>query len=253
MAGDYAVLAPYYDRIGLAKFAEAMTPKMLNVAQKDGWMGRRFLDVGCGTGGCMLWLAGRGYSAVGVDNAPEMIQVAQRMIDEKSLHASLIEADIRSLEKVERIDMAISVGVMNDLDSLRDLEAVFKGMRHILAKDRFFVFTMQTIEGLTEIGQAPDRLIFEDQDLIVLCRTQYDFERQICTIDYDLFEKVAADERWRRQQAKRVLKAFPIQAVASLLRRQGFEVLKVLNTRLETLDLAVAGAPEVIFFAKKSE
>jgi SAM-dependent methyltransferase len=252
VAGDYAVLAPYYDRIGLAKFAETMTPKMLDVAQRSGWMGRRFLDLGCGTGGCMLWLAGRGYSVTGVDNVPEMMQAAQKVIDEKSLNGSLIEADIRSLEKIGRIDMAMSVGTMNDLDSLRDLEAVFKGMQRILSKDRFFVFTMETIEGLTEMGQAPDRIIHEDRDLIVLSRTRYDFERQVCTIDYDLFEKADA-ECWRRQQAKRVLKAFPIQAVASLLRRHGFEVLKVLNTRLETLDLAMAGAPEVIFFAKKLE
>lgn len=252
MAGDYATLAPFYDRIGLADFATQMTPRLLTYVQQNGWMGRRIVELGCGTGACMTWLAGRGYSVFGVDNAPEMLQLAQKAIDSASVSGTTTEADIRNLGDFERTDMAIALGVMNDLDNLRDLEAVFKCVAAILSKDRFFVFDMETIQGLSERGSVEDRTVFEDKDLIVFSRTRYDFERQMCTVGYELFERADA-QHWNRHQAQHVLRAFPIQAVASLLRRQNFEVLAVLNTRLETLDLAVLGAPKVIFVAKKTE
>ena len=251
MAGDYAALAPYYNRIGLGDFATQMTPRLLTYVQQNGWMGRRIVELGCGTGACLIWLAGRGYSVIGVDNVPEILQHAQQAIDSASVSGSTVEADIRSLGDFERTDMAIALGVMNDLDNLRELEAVFKCVQAILTKDRFFVFDMETIEGLTGRGLNEDRTLFEDKDLIVFSRTRYDFERQICTVVYDLFDRADA-KHWNRVQAKQVLRGFPIQAVASLLRRQNFEVLAVVNTSLQTLDLAVSGAPKVVFVSKKT-
>src|SRR5712691_9282894 len=38
---------------------------------------RRVLDLGCGTGGHAVLLAGRGYDVVGVDRSPEMLERAR--------------------------------------------------------------------------------------------------------------------------------------------------------------------------------
>ena len=93
MTRDYAVLAPHYQRIGLAEFATKITPKLVNYAQQKGWMGRRILDLGCGTGTSLLWLAGHGYSTTGVDNSPEMLRQARQVMEAGSLHSTLVEGE----------------------------------------------------------------------------------------------------------------------------------------------------------------
>jgi SAM-dependent methyltransferase len=40
--------------------------------------GRTFLDAGCGTGRWMAWAAGRGLTAAGIDQSPEMVRIANR-------------------------------------------------------------------------------------------------------------------------------------------------------------------------------
>ncbi|NJL56976.1 hypothetical protein HC928_18860, partial [bacterium] len=52
------ILAPVYDRLGLHQSAAALTPRLLTFAQQNAGWGRRILDLGCGTGGSLLWLAG---------------------------------------------------------------------------------------------------------------------------------------------------------------------------------------------------
>lgn len=248
MAGDYALLAPYYDRMGMGKYTTRLTPRLLNLSQQNGWMGRRILDLGCGTGACLAWFAGHGYSAVGVDNSPEMLAQCQQKITANKLNATLIEADIRKMQTVERIDMALALRVLNSMDTLRDLEAVFQGVANILAEGRFFVFDMQTVQGLAEQGTMSEQRIHEDQDLVAFSRSRYDFERQICMVECDVFVR-HENTLWKRVQARRVLRAFPVQAVASLLRRHNFDILKVLDTNLE--DFTASGASGVIFIAKK--
>jgi len=250
VAGDYAILAPHYNRIGLADFATRITPKVLNFVQQNGWMGRRILDLGCGTGACSAWFATHGYVAVGVDHSPEMLSQMRQAMEAGGLNVSFIEADIRQLEAAERIDLAVGIGVMNELDSLRDLEAVFQSMQKNLAAGRFFAFDLYTIEGLTEYGETGDQLVYENPDLIVFSRIRYDFERQICGVGYQLFQR-AENNLWKLERAKRVMRAYPIQAIVALLRRLGFEIVGVVNTNFETVDITAPRAAHVIFVAKK--
>ncbi len=251
MPADYAILAPIYNEIGMARFAEVMTPRLIEYAQQRDWLGRRILDLGCGTGGSFQWLSRYGYMMTGVDSSPQMLDVARQSLDQPGLSLKWHQRDIREMdESVGTVDMGLALEVMNEMDTLRDLEAVFKGVHRVLGSNKLFIFDMYTIEGLTQAGLSSDNMIHDDKaKLTVFARNEYDYERQMQTRQYTVFQRDG--DVWQRRETTRILRAFPLQAVATLLQRSGYSIMSVLNLNFETFEPGVSRAPRVIFIAEK--
>jgi 2-polyprenyl-3-methyl-5-hydroxy-6-metoxy-1,4-benzoquinol methylase len=252
VSADYAVLGPIYDQIGMANFAETMTDRLLNLAQRGEWMGRRILDLGCGTGGSMVWLAQRGYFVTGVDNAPLMVEIARAKLGQDDRHAdyNLYSRDIRGLgSDLGTFDMVLALDVLNELNSLRDLETVFKDVYALLNPGKLFIFDLYTIQGLTETGTSGEEIVHNSGDLAVFCSNQYDYERQIHECQYLIFTR--DQDVWLRSEASRVLKAFSVQVVAQLLQRCGFATMSVLHINFEPFDPNTSQAQRVIFMVEK--
>jgi SAM-dependent methyltransferase len=70
---------------------------------------KRVLDLGCGTGGHALLLAGRGYEIVGVDRSADMLQRARIKSEELQVAAKFIQGDITSIDFAESFDVSISM------------------------------------------------------------------------------------------------------------------------------------------------
>lgn len=253
MPGDYRILAPLYDTIGLASYAQRMTPRLMDyVLQTLDWVGRRIVVLGCGTGASIEYLSHYPYNVTGIDNSPDMLEVAQRKLTVPGLSLNWQQLDIRELgNRVGSADLVLAIHVMNELNSLRDLEAVFTNVHRILEPQKLFIFDMITIQGLTEAGTAVGRMLYDDPNsLTVFAANEYDYERQQQITEYLIFQ--LHNDGWLRQDAKRVLKAFPVQAVASLLQRNQFTIRAILNDNLESHDPNGSIARRVIFVAEKS-
>lgn len=251
MPGDYAVLAPIYDQIGMAEFARSITSHLIDYAQHIDWLGRRIVVLGCGTGASLEYLSQYPYSLTGIDSSPEMLELARQKLDSSGANLKWQQADIRELGGTTAIaEMVLALNVMNELNSLRDLESTFSGVAKILESGKLFLFDMYTVQGLTEDGVRGDGMIYDDaRNLTVFGSNEYDYERQMHTRQYLIFQQ--SGDLWRRQEAKRILRAFPVQAVGSLLQRAGFTLRTLLNTNLETYEPNVSRAPRVIFVAER--
>jgi SAM-dependent methyltransferase len=223
-----------------------MTPRLITYAQQNDWLGRRILDLGCGTGVASAWLSQNGYMVTGVDSAPAMLQAARSTLRAQHVDARLVEQDIRALSGVEMSDMALALGVINELESLRDLETVFRAVAAVIPVGKLFIFDLHTVEGLTRRGLNGGEITLDADDLAVAIQTTFDFERQLCQNAYLIFTRNAG-ESWSRQRAQQVLRAYPLQAVVTLLRRSGFEA-RVLDERLTP---NIASAPRVFFIAAR--
>lgn len=252
MAGDYAVLAKVYHEIGLASFAKAMAPRLVHFVQSHtDWLGRRVLDLGCGTGDAMTALADYLFTFVAVDNVPEMLDAAKIQAKDAGLNVKWSLGDVRQLDAALGIvDLALALDVINDLNSLREIEAMFTSVHNLLDSGKLLLFDMYTLQGLSEYGTSGDRLIYnQPESLTVFSGNQYDYERQMCTQQYIIFQQMDGD--WQRSEATRVLRTFPVQAVASLLQRCGFEIVTVIDTNMNPFQPGVSQAPRVVFIAKK--
>lgn len=248
MSDEYAALAPVYDSLGMAQFAETMTPAFVSYAQSNDWLGRRVVELGCGTGASVRWFAKHGYNITGIDLSPAMLAIAQQSLS-SGMSFQLFEGDVRTLNNLHDIDLVLALDVLNELNSLRDLEAVFTSVARILSHDRLFIFDLHTIGGLARQDQSTT-LVSDTNDLTVLLNNHFDYERQASTDSYLIFQRSGAV--WQRQQAQRTLRGFPVQVVTALLQRTGFGIMALLNVRLEAVDPAATREPRVIFFARRA-
>ncbi len=247
MSDEYAVLASVYEPLGMGNFAETLTPHLIDIAQRTDWMGRRVVDLGCGTGASVRWFANHGYNITGIDLSPSMLRVAQQSITGNGISFKLLEGDIRALSDLHDIDLVLALDVLNELNSLRDLEAVFGAVGRILAPGKLLVFDLHTIEGLAQ--RDPTALVGDSDDLSVVLSSRFDYDRQASNGSYVIFHR--SGNAWQRYRAGRTLRGFPIQVVTALLQRAGFGIMALLNTRLETLDPAAIREPRVLIFAQR--
>ncbi len=251
MPGDYGILAPIYDTVGMANYVSAVTPRLIDFAQRIDWLGRRIVVLGCGTGGAIEYLAQYPFTITGVDSTPEMLEIARRKLNEAGGSIKWLQLDMRDTgNQIMQSDMVLALNVMNELNSLRDLEAVFATAHKILEAGKLFIFDMTTLQGLTQSGESNENLLYDATDtLSVFSTSEYDFERQMQTLRYIIFRQ--QNGQWQRSEARRILRAFPVQAVASLLQRNGFQIRTILNSKLEGYEPGVSRAEKVVFVAEK--
>ncbi len=64
---------------------------------RSGQISGPVLDVGCGTGEHVLYLAGRGYEVMGLDSAPTAIKKARAKAKQRRLEANFVLGDALNL------------------------------------------------------------------------------------------------------------------------------------------------------------
>jgi 2-polyprenyl-3-methyl-5-hydroxy-6-metoxy-1,4-benzoquinol methylase len=93
--------------------------------------GAALLDAGCGTGRYSIELARRGYIVRGIDMSPELVEVANRSIGDGPASVSFAVGDILTMS-VGRIDAILCRGVLNDIISDGERQAVFDRFSQVL-------------------------------------------------------------------------------------------------------------------------
>jgi len=248
MPANYKVLSEIYDELDMGQFGRESISRIVNYAQQNGWMGRTFLDLGCGTGASLEFFNQYSYISTAVDQSPEMLAIAKNIYPNITFH----EQDIRQLDGLSQYDMVISLNVMNELDSLNDIKSAFAGIYKTVKEGRLFVFDMYTIEGLVQRYNRGDRLAYRDLDdsAMVFSTNEFDYERQVHLRHYAIFKKAQGD-LWNRSEANRILRGYPVQAIVALLQRTGFRLSSLLTENFERYIPNDTRAGRVIFVAQK--
>ncbi len=73
------------------------------------------LDVGCGEGQDVAFLAECNYNVTGVEWTPAGIEKSQRFLEQKNLHATLIQADLRLWQTEKQFDLVLSINSLQFL------------------------------------------------------------------------------------------------------------------------------------------
>jgi SAM-dependent methyltransferase len=253
----YTALAQVYERAGFASYARHNVTRYVDQAQRMDWVGRRVLDLGCGTGAASWALVERGFSVIGVDASAEMIAqaeagrqaVMQNESDVMKVPEQFIHMDMRVLDLPGKLDMVLAIGgVMNALSSLRELEQTFARVFNMLDEQRMFVFDAWTIQGLASLFGNRDEVYHDNEtNLTIVQRHRFSYETLSVTTHIMIFHQ--EHMAWQRNDEVHTLRAFPIQGIRAMLERTGFAPPIVLTTDLQPFDPADPAMGRVIFYA----
>ncbi|MEL7436267.1 MAG: class I SAM-dependent methyltransferase, partial [Chloroflexota bacterium] len=108
MPSNYDILAEIHDEIGIGDFAERMTSRLLDYAQRNDWMGRQIAVLGSGSSESIRWLAQHSYVVTGVEQSQRMLELTQSALDTAGVSAQLILADFRAVTFLPH-DMVLSL------------------------------------------------------------------------------------------------------------------------------------------------
>ena len=134
-AEAYAALARFYD-LQHAAFTRDVRLYLRFAAECRARLGDApILELGCGTGRVMAPLISAGYRVVGVDESPQMLEIArQRLVDSPSALYQLIQADARALDVADKFGMSFVAlnTFLHNLTREHQLAMLATGHRHLL-------------------------------------------------------------------------------------------------------------------------
>ncbi|MCD4684390.1 MAG: methyltransferase domain-containing protein [Anaerolineae bacterium] len=253
----YSALAQIYERAGFAEYARQNVMRYIDQAQHMDWVGRRVLDLGCGTGGASWALAERGFRVIGVDSSAEMLAQAEAQRQaalEDETHVvktpeQFLHQDMRALDLPGKMDMVLAIGgVLNTLTSLREMEQTFARVFDVLQPERMFLFDAWTIQGLATLFGNRDEVYHDNEhNLTVMQRHHFSYETLSVTTQVIIFHQ--QDMHWQRLDEIHTLRAFPIQGIRAMLERTGFASPIVLTTDMQPFDPTDPNVGRVLVFA----
>jgi ubiquinone/menaquinone biosynthesis C-methylase UbiE len=250
MADKYTVLAQFYTQAGLHEASVQLRRRLFDKIQSDGWLGRRILELGCGTGQTACWFSETGFRVVAVDQSESMLAQARQAAEQQGLSVEWMQADILNFESGNGFDLVLALDTLNEVRSIREMEMAFQQANRALAPGKMLLFDLITIQGLVEQWGNRDWVLYDDPDsLMVMARSRFSYETSANTRAYILYH--LQDDGWHRDDETHVLRGFSLQAVGALLQRTGFKVQDVINTRLKRYDPYTDETGRAIFIAEK--
>jgi SAM-dependent methyltransferase len=224
----YATLAPYYDRFTADYEYDGWLAQIDDRARALGVLGRRALDVGCGTGKSFAPLLARGYEVTACDLCEEMVDLARAKFED--LVEEIFVADMRALPSDERFDLVTCIDDgINYLLSDEELVAAFQGVADVLAPGGVYAFDVNSLR--TYRSAFAQTFVREDAGALFCWRGEAAAtfgagDSASATIEVFVAED---DEAWRRTTSRHFQRHHEPAVIRAALASAGLECAAVVG------------------------
>ena len=212
----------FMDNIDYPQWCEYLTGLLEEYGIKDGLV----LELGCGTGSMTELLAQKGYDMIGIDNSPDMLEIAMEKREESGHDILYLQQDMREFELYGTVRGIVSVcDCMNYILEEEELLQVFRLVNNYLDPGGIFIFDMNTpykyenLIGDTTIAENREEGSF-------IWENYFDEETRINEYALTLFIQESED-LYRKYEEFHYQKAYDVQNVIGLLEEAGLEFVAV--------------------------
>jgi len=185
------------------------------------------LDLGCGTGSLTRLLSENGYDMIGVDNSPQMLQIAMEKEPEDG-HILYLLQDMREFELYGTVAAVVSVcDSINYITDEEDLLQVFRLVNNYLDPDGVFIFDFNTEYKYREV--IGDTVIAENREDCSFIWENY-YDRESCINEYDLtiFVRQKGD-LFHKFEETHLQKGYTLAQIRELLEKAGLKFLQAMD------------------------
>ena len=218
--GFAQVYDTFMDNVPYEEWADYLEDRLKEYGIRDGLV----LELGCGTGSMTELLAEKGYDMIGVDNSPEMLEIAaetgyQEMPEDEILY---LLQDMRELELYGSVRAVVSIcDSMNYLLEETDLLSLFYRVNEYLDPDGIFIFDLNTVYKYREL--LGETTIAENRkEGSFIWDNYFDEEEQINEYELTLFIR-EEEGLYRRFEETHYQRAYELETVKHLLEQAGLE------------------------------
>ena len=198
------------------------------------------LDLGCGTGTLTEMLADAGYDMIGVDNSPDMLELAMEKRDSRGHETLYLLQDMRKLELYGTVGTVISVcDSLNYILQEEELLQVFKRVENYLFPGGLFLFDFNTVYKYAEV--MGDMTVAENRETCsFIWENSYYPEEEVNEYEVTVFvrEGGASSKCSRKFSETHYQRGYTEEQMRRLLEAAGMKIELVLDadTLAETTD-----------------
>jgi SAM-dependent methyltransferase len=220
----YDVLADAYDALTADYCHERWLSELERLALGHGLVGRRVLDIACGTGKSFMPLLRRGYEITACDISPAMVDQARL----KATEADVFVADMRSLRSVGSFDLVTCLD--DSLNYLTDEEEMLGGLRGVrenLAPGGIALWDLNSL-SMYRTAFASD-WVCEQQGYFIVWQgaAAGDFAPAgIAQATVDVFAPGPGQE-WKRSRSTHRQRHWPVSVIGAIAARAGLQLVEV--------------------------
>jgi SAM-dependent methyltransferase len=184
------------------------------------------LDLGCGTGNHTLRFAEWGYEVTGVDRSKEMLDIAKAKADQKKIHCTFFQSDLRVFDNHKKYDAVIMMfAVLGYQMENEDVLAALKTVSKHLNKGG--VFICDVWYGPAVLKQKPGERVRVvergDTKIIRVSSGILDTFRHLVNVHFHLWT-IIGDRLLAETQEDHIMRFFFPQELAVLFKVSGIEL-----------------------------
>ena len=212
-----AVYDMFMDNIPYEQWAEYLC----GILQENGVSDGLLLDLGCGTGSMTQLLAKKGYDMIGVDAAPEMLQIAVEKKEAGGQDILYLLQDMREFELYGTVRGVISVcDSLNYITDPEDLLQVFRLVNNYLDPGGVFVFDLNTVYKYENLG---DCVIAENRkEASFIWENEYDPKKRLNFYQLSVFLR-EENGLYSKHEELHCQRAYTVEEIVQLLGEAGIQ------------------------------
>lgn len=223
---EYQKLPEFFDAHNISDDTELKNSVIEKLLKK--YDVKTVLDLTCGTGSQVLFLAKRGYEVIGSDFSPELLKIARKKAKEAKLNLRFIDGDMRTIQ-VGKFDVAITMFNAVGHLSKSGFEKAIKNIGGNLKDGGIYVFDIMNLDALTDqavrdLSWHIHRKVGDTQIHNVQCLTLSKKEGLLTAYDTLVIQKKS--NKPKTINNKFMLQLYTAKELREILARCGFKTLE---------------------------
>lgn len=223
---EYQQMPEYFDAHNVSSDTEAKNGLIEKLLKKE--QVHTVLDMTCGTGSQVFFLAEHGFEVVGSDFSPDLIKLARKKAEKLRKNITFMDGDVREL-RVGKFDAVITI--FNAIGHLTksEFEKALQNIHANLKDNGIYIFDIFNLQAMTDDvieGFKMDiKNIVNGVNIRNMQHSEIDREHGLL-ISHDHYTIAKNDGEQEEHANTFSLQIYTAKELETMLKRNGFQVLE---------------------------